>query len=185
MKFPSKNQQKSYKVKAYKSFETERLLLRPSTVQDAPFVFKLLNSPKWLKNIGDRNVKSVADAEHYIKEKMLPQLERLGFGNYFVIRKSDGVMMGSCGLYDRDGLEGVDIGFAFLPEYEGKGYAYESALRIKEAGFNEFGITKISAITSKGNLGSQKLIEKLGLTFQKVITLPDDDEELMFYSIEV
>ncbi len=167
----------------YKSFETERLFLRPSTLQDAPFVLKLLNTPKWLKNIGDRNVKSIADAEQYIKDKMLPQLERLGFGNYFVIRKSDGVTIGSCGLYDRDGLEGVDIGFAFLPEYEGKGYGYESAAKIKEAAFNEFGITKIGAITIRENIASQKLIEKLGLTFQKMVNLPDDEEELMYYSI--
>lgn len=172
-------------MKKYKSFETERLLLRPSSLADAPFVFKLLNSPKWLKNIGDRNVKSVEDAEGYIKEKMLPQLERLGFGNYFVIRKSDNVVMGSCGLYDRDGLEGVDIGFAFLPEYEGKGYGYESAARIKEAGLNEFGITKISAITIKENIASQKLIEKLGLTFQKMLTLPGEDVELMLYELKV
>jgi len=169
----------------YKSFETERLLLRPSALSDAPFVFKLLNTPKWIKNIGDRNVQSVADAAQYIQDKMLPQLERLGFGNYFVIRKLDNVIMGSCGLYDRDGLEGVDIGFAFLPAYEGKGYGFESASRIMKAGIEEFGVTKISAITIEENIASQKLIEKLGLTFQKMVNLPEDDVELMLYSLEV
>jgi [ribosomal protein S5]-alanine N-acetyltransferase len=165
-------------------FETERLLLRPSSLTYAPFVFELLNTPKWLANIGDRNVKSVADAERYIQEKMLPQFERLGFGNYFVIRKSDQVMMGSCGLYDRDGLEGVDIGFAFLPQYEGNGYGYECASKIMEVGVKDFGIKKISAITIEENIASRKLIEKLGLTFQKMVNLPGDNVELMLYTIE-
>ncbi|MFK7809837.1 MAG: GNAT family N-acetyltransferase [Saprospiraceae bacterium] len=172
-------------MKKYKSFETERLFLRPSAITDAPFVLELLNTPKWIKNIGDRNVKTLEDAELYIKEKMLPQLDRLGFGNYFITRKTDNVTIGSCGLYDRDGLEGVDIGFAFLPEHEGQGYAYESAVKIKEIGINEFGVKKISAITIEENVASRKLIEKLGLTFQKMINLPDDDVELMLYTLEV
>jgi len=185
-RYPSSSKSlNSNNMKKYKSFETERLYLRPSELTDAPFVFKLLNTPKWIQNIGDRNVKSVADAERYIQEKMLPQQERLGFGNYFVIRKSDGVIMGSCGLYDRDGLEGVDIGFAFLPEYESKGYGYESAARIMKAGVEEFGVRKISAITIPENIASQKLIEKLGLTFEKMMKLPDDDVELMLYTLEV
>jgi [ribosomal protein S5]-alanine N-acetyltransferase len=169
---------------SYPSFETERLLLQPSSLAYAPFVFELLNTPKWLANIGDRNVHSVADAEQYIEVKMLPQFERLGFGNYFVFRKADGVIMGSCGLYDRDGLEGVDIGFAFLPQYEGQGYGYECASKIMEVGVKDFGIKKISAITIPENIASQKLIEKLGLTFQKMVSLPGDDVALMLYTIE-
>ena len=97
------------------SIATERLVLKPTTLEDAAFILELLNSPKWLKFIGDRNVKSIAEAEAYIKERMLPQFERLGFTNNVVIRKADGKKIGACGLYDRDGLEGIDIGFAFLP----------------------------------------------------------------------
>ncbi len=167
-----------------KTFETERLLLRPTHIEDAEYLLKLLNSPKWLEFIGDRNVHSLEDAEAYIKEKMLPQYERLGYGNYMVIRKADGAKMGNCGLYDRDGLEAVDIGFAFLPDYEQQGYAYESARCILDAAFNEFKIPLIAAITTKANSGSQKLIEKLGLTFKKIINLPDDPEDLMLYEIK-
>jgi len=167
-----------------KSFETERLLLRPTNIEDAGYLLKLLNSPKWLEFIGDRNVHTIEDAKVYIKEKMLPQYERLGYGNYMVVRKTDGAKMGNCGLYDREGIEGVDIGFAFLPEYEGQGYGYESARCILDAGFNEFKIPLVAAITTKTNKGSQKLIEKLGLTFKKVVNLPDDPEDLMLYEIE-
>jgi len=166
-------------------FETERLLLRPAAMEDAAFYLNLLNSPKWLQNIGDRNVRSIEDAERYISEKMTPQLKRLGYSNYTVIRKSDNQNLGCCGLYDREGIEGVDIGFAFLPEYEGKGYAYESALKIKEIGITKFGIKKISAITIPENKSSQKLLEKLDFSFIKIINIPNDDEDLMLYEYHI
>ncbi|SEK71456.1 Protein N-acetyltransferase, RimJ/RimL family [Aquimarina amphilecti] len=167
-----------------KYYETDRLTLRPAAILDASFYLKLLNTPKWLRNIGDRNVKSIKDAEVYITEKMIPQLERLGYSNYTVIRKSDNIKIGCCGLYDREGIEGVDIGFAFLPEFEKKGYAYESASKMKELGISEFGIKKISAITIPENKSSQKLLEKLDFTFIKMMKIPNDDEDLMLYEYQ-
>jgi RimJ/RimL family protein N-acetyltransferase len=167
----------------YQSFETDRLILKPTSEEDAAFVLELLNMPKWLKYIGDRNVKTTEEAKTYIKTKNTPQFERLGFGNYTVIRKSDGVKVGNCGLYDREGLDGIDIGFAFLTQYEGQGYAFESANKIKEIGFEIFNIKKIGAITSKENLSSQKLLKKLGLKYIKPFTLPDDEEELMYFEM--
>ncbi len=168
-----------------KTFETERLLLRPAVVEDAAFVLELLNTPKWLQFIGDRNVKNLEAAKTYIKTRMLPQYERLGYGNYTVIRKRDSVKLGCCGLYDREGLDGVDIGFSFLPQYEGQGYGYESAHCIMMAGINQFGLQKIGAITVEENLASQRLIKKLGLIFNKKIRLGDDDEELLYYEFIV
>jgi len=168
----------------YKTFETERLILKPTSEADAEFIFELLNTKSWLKYIGDRNVKSVQSAKEYIKTKMLPQLKRLGYSNYTLIRKSDHSKIGSCGLYDREGLEGLDIGFAFLPQYERKGYAFEAANTLKNAAFNDFGINVISAITSKNNLSSQKLLEKLGLELTGTTILPNENEELLLYKIE-
>lgn len=169
--------------KKYHTFETERLTLRPCIEEDAQFIFKLLNCELWLKNIGDRNVKSHEEAGAYIRNKMHPQLKKLGFGNYTVIRKEDDAKMGTCGLHDREGLDGVDIGFAFLPEFEKQGYAFESANEIKKQGFELFSLQKINAITLPTNTSSQKLLEKLGLSFKKIIILPNDTEELMFYSL--
>jgi RimJ/RimL family protein N-acetyltransferase len=166
------------------TLETERLLLRPTHEEDAEFIYQLLNSPNWLKYIGDRKVYSVEDAKQYIRSKIYPQFERLGYANFTVIRKRDAVKLGSCGLYDREGLEGVDIGFAFLPNYEGKGYGFESASKILETGFEHFGITKIKGITTKNNIASQRLLEKLGLSYVRDIRIPDDDELLMLYEIE-
>ena len=170
-------------MKFYPFFETERLELHAVTEADASYQLAIMNTPKWIKNIGDRKVYTEKDAAKYISEKISPQFERLGYGNYKVIRKSDGQFLGNCGLYDRPGLEGVDIGFAFLPHYEKKGYAFESAQKLKEEAFANFGIKTISAITIPSNLSSQKLLEKLGLSFVKMIHLPNDDEELMLYQI--
>lgn len=168
----------------YKSFETERLSIRPTSESDSEFIFELLNTPKWLKYIGDRNIKTVENAKDHIKEKMIPQLEKLGYSNYTLIRKKDNQKIGTCGLYDREGIEGIDIGFALLPKYERKGYAFESSNRLKEAAFNEFGIKTISAITKKDNTSSQRLLEKLGLKRTGTTKLPNDDEELLLYTIE-
>lgn len=169
----------------YKTFETERLLIRPVLEKDSAFVLELLNTPKFLELIGDREVRTREQAELYIQKKMLPQLYRLGFGNYAVIRKTDGVLLGTCGLHDREGLEGVDIGFAFLPQHERQGYAYESAVRLKQAALEDFGIKQILGITSKANPASQKLLEKLGLNFESTITLPREEEEILLYRFSV
>lgn len=167
----------------YKSFETPRLTLKPTSIEDAAFVLELFNSPKWLRYIGDRNVHSIEDAKAYISAKIYPQLQRLGYANYTVIRKSDGIKMGSCGLYDREGLEGIDIGFAFLPDFEGQGFAFEAARKVLDFADDVFGIERIRAITTHDNSASQKLLEKLGLTFKKNIKLPNDEEELLMYEI--
>ena len=169
----------------YKIFETERLILKPTSEEDAEFIFELLNTPKWIKYIGDRNIRTVENARDYIKTKMLPQLKRLGFSNYTLIRKADNCKIGTCGLYDRDGLEGIDIGFAFFPEYEKKGYAFESANKLKNVAFNKLGLTEINAITVKDNISSQKLLEKLGMKLNGTTKLPNDNEELLLYKIEI
>lgn len=138
----------------YIKFETERLIIRPVTIDDA---------------------------RAYIENKMLPQLKELGYGNYTVIRKADKTKIGTCGLYNREGLDGIDIGFAFLPKFHGQGYAYESAKILKDAAFSKFNIQKLRAITMKENKSSQKLLEKLGLAYTKNIKIPNDHEELMLY----
>ena len=166
-----------------KTYETERLIIKLVDIDDSEFLMQLLNTEKWLKNIGDRNVHNLEDAHKYVREKNLPQIERLGFGNAVVILKSNNEKIGTVGLYDREGIDGVDIGFAFLEDYEGKGYAYESAKKIMDIGINDFGIKKVSAITLPENLSSIKLIERLGLKFKEVIRIPNDIEDLNLYEL--
>ena len=164
-----------------KNYETERLILKPADIEDADFFLKLYNLPSFIQFIGDRNLRTKEDAETYITSRFLPQIETLGFGNYVVIHKELNKKIGAVGIFEREGLDVLDIGFSFFPEFEGKGYAYESASNLKEIAKNDFGVSKLSAITSKENYSSQKLIEKLGLKFQKLVTLPDETEELMYY----
>lgn len=169
---------------SYRCFETERLLLRPTTLGDAGFIFRLMNTPKWLRFIGDRGIRSEADARTYIQERMLPQLERLGYSSYTLVRTEDQCILGSCGLYDREGVEGLDIGFAFLPEFEGKGYGYEAARCLLDAAFGEFCLDQVSAITAQDNAASQRLLEKLGLSRVGTVTLPGSTEILLLYRIQ-
>ena len=169
--------------KSYYSFETERLFIRPMILKDAPFLLSILNTPKWIANIGDRNVHSIADAQRYIQTKMLPQLVELGYGNYVIIRKSDKIIVGNCGLYNRDGVDGIDIGYALLPDYERNGYAFEATSKLLEVAENEFNLSKVSAITIKENRASQNLLEKLGLQFKESINIPNDDTALLLYVI--
>jgi ribosomal-protein-alanine N-acetyltransferase len=166
----------------YPSFETERLILRPTRLEDAAFVLELLNTPKWHQYIGDRGVRSISDAERYIQDRMMPQLERLGFGNYTVITKDSQLKIGSCGLYAREDSDEIDIGFAYLPAFEGKGYAYEAAQRIMQAAQSNFGLRSLRAFTTVNNLSSQKLLRKLGLEHTGMIHLPNDPEELMLFT---
>lgn len=170
-------------MKKFSSYETERLILKPFDKGDAAFLITLLNSPKWIKFIGQRNVHTIDDAEKYIEEKMTTQLNRLGYGNNVVIRKEGLLPMGACGLYERPGLDVVDIGFAFLETYEGKGYGMEAATKLLQVAKEDFNLTKVCAITDKENLTSQKLLSKLGLTFIKNIDM--GGEELMYYEVDL
>lgn len=172
-------------MKQQKSFETSRLILKPTTEEDAPFIFELFNSPKWLKYIGDKNIRTVENAKEFIKTKITPQFEKLGYGNYTIVRKDDSVKLGTCGLYDRDGLVGVDIGFAFLPQYEKKGYAFEASNKLKLFGIKEFGLQTIKGITKKNNVASQELLKKLGLHYSNTVILPNETEELLVFKLEV
>lgn len=167
----------------HKIFQTERLTLKPVSTDDVELIYRLYNEPKFIEFIGDRNIRTLEAAEKFITEKFLPHIKQFGFGNYVIIRKSDGEKLGTVGVFGREGLDVHDIGFALLPEFEGEGYAFEAANRLFEAAFSELGLKKISAITTHGNFRSQKLIEKLGLKFIKTVRLPGDDEELRYYEI--
>lgn len=168
-------------LEEYLQFETERLILKPTDNEDATFVLNVMNTPKWHQYIGDRNVKSLKGAEEYIQNRMRPLLEKSGFSNYTMILKSTNEKIGSCGLYDRDKIDGVDIGFALLPEYENQGYGFEAASKILSAAQYTFRLEKVSAITVPENLASRKLLEKLGLKEKELLNW--DGDELLLYEI--
>jgi len=169
----------------YDRFETERLLLLACTENDAELVLSLLNSPLFIRFVGDRNVRDLEAAKNYIRERMLPQMSRLGFGNYVMLRKSDGTKLGTCGLFDRPGLEGIDIGFGLLEAFHGRGYGYEASVCIRNAAFELFGIKLLRGITVKENKASRGLLEKLGMHYTRDVRLPGDTVDLMLYELSV
>jgi len=166
-----------------KVLETERLTLRLQTTEDADFILELVNDPSWLQFIGDRGVRTVEDAREYILNS-INMYEKSGFCFYLVERKEDNIPLGICGLVKRDALEDVDIGFAFLPTYWGKGYAYEAASAVLAYGLDTLGLKRIVAITTQDNHASAKLLEKVGLKFESLVQLSNDEEELRLFSLD-
>lgn len=165
----------------YRSFETGRMIIRPTTGLDAALILELFNTPKWLRYIGDRDIRSLESARAYIRNHIGDQYKRLGFGNYTLVRKTDQVPLGCCGLYDREGVPGIDLGFALLPAFEVQGYAYEAASRLKEAALTDFYLQEIYGITNPDNLASQKLLQKLGMRRIEVNLQPAAGARLLFH----
>ena len=147
--------------------ETERLILRKFVVGDAAFMLQIMNDPTWLKYIGDRNVHSVRDAEEYLINGAMQSYEANGFGFYIVLLRESLEPIGTCGLAKRDFLDLPDFGFAFLPSYTGKGFAFEVAEASLTFAGDELGLKELLAITLPKNERSIRLLEKLGFSFVK------------------
>ena len=161
--------------------ETGRLTLRKMDVGDADFICVLLNTPGWLKYIGDRGVRSKEDAEKYIQGRIVQPYTENGFEMYAMELKDNNLVIGTCGLIKRPGLDKVDIGFAILPLFENKGYIFEAASRVMQFAESILKLPSIAAITTADNQGSINIIKKLGFQYSKIITLSEDDENLLLF----
>lgn len=168
-----------------KTLQTERLQIRPMVaVQDAPFMLRLLNEPSWLRFIGDRGVRTLAQAQAYIEQGPVAMYASHGHGFCVVELRGQQQPLGICGLAQRDYLDSPDIGFAFLPEYCGQGYAFEAARAVLAHGQEALGLRRVLATTRAENLESQKLLGKLGLRFDRLIPHPDGSRELLLFATE-
>lgn len=169
--------------------ETKRLILRQFTLDDAPFILELLNTPTWLQFIGDRNVHSVEDAENYLLNGSIKSYAENGFGFYAVDEKAKtsdrtNQTIGMCGLIKRDTLPDIDIGFAFLPSLISKGFGFEIASAMLDYSLNVLRINRIIAIVNPDNEKSIGLIKKIGMQFEEMIKFGDDGKELMLFGIK-
>jgi RimJ/RimL family protein N-acetyltransferase len=162
--------------------ETDHLRLRQFKVSDGAFVVALVNTPGWLEHIGNRDIHTVEEAQLYLLTGPMTSYDKLGYGLYLVELKESGTPIGMCGLIKREVLSDVDIGFAFLPEYCGKGYAYEAATATLQYAHSRLGISNVVAITNKQNNSSINLLKKLGLVYQKTVKFPDDNEDLLLFA---
>jgi RimJ/RimL family protein N-acetyltransferase len=145
----------------------------------------LLNEPSFIQNIGDRGVRTLAEASSYILNGPIASYTQNGFGLYLVVLKKTNESIGICGLVKRDGLDDIDIGYAFLPKFWSKGYAFESALAVKAYAKNAIRLHRIVAITDPSNEGSIRVLEKIGLRFERMIKLSDDDIELKLFAVDL
>ena len=162
--------------------ETSRLIISKITLDDAPFFLELVNTPGWIKFIGDRKIKTIKQAQEAIKNGHLKSYQTYGFGFYKLqLKEQSNKTIGTCGLIKRDSIEHVEIGFAMLPDYDVKGFGFESSKAILELAKNQFNINEISAIALPTNVNSIKLLEKLGLSFEKRVKPFEDDEELLLF----
>ncbi len=164
---------------------SDRLQIRELTYEDAAFIVALVNTPGWIKYIGDRNIKTIEQAIDYLDNGPLKSYWENGFGLWLVEVKEKSKPIGMCGFLKRDYLDHPDIGFAFLPEYHGKGYAHESAQLCLSYAKNQLKLNIICAITLPGNQHSIKLLEKIGLKYIQPFHMPVNNEELFLYRTEL
>lgn len=164
--------------------ETERLRLRWLAPEDAAFILVLVNDPAWLRYIGDKGVRNLDDARAYIQNGPMAMYARVGFGLFLVELKHDTKPIGLCGLIKRETLEDVDLGFAYLPAYRGSGYGREAARATLEYGRKVAALHRIVAITSLDNEGSARLLEAVGMRFERLYDIPGEDRQVRLFAVE-
>lgn len=162
--------------------DTARLRLRTLTLDDAPFYVSVVNTPQFLYWLGDRKIRTEAQARDALAVGPLTMQSMRGFSIYLVERLSDGAAIGMCGLIKRDTLQDVDLGYAYLPDYAGQGYAVEAAIGVLGHA-KALGLTRVVAITSPGNDASDAVLRRAGMRFEKMVRLTPDDKELQLFSI--
>jgi RimJ/RimL family protein N-acetyltransferase len=160
------------------------LLLRRVALDDAAFMLSIWNDPAFIRNVGDRGIRTVKEAQAALEEGAFVLYEEFGYGPYCMELKEDGALAGICGLFRRDNLPHPDIGFAVLPDFYRSGLTIEAARAVVDHARDDLGIDYLTAIVSPDNAASIGLIEKLGLTFDRGITMPDE-EEISLYGMRL
>ncbi len=161
---------------------TERLVIQEASLHDSLFFLELLNSPNWIEFIGDRGVKTEKQASDYIEGSLINSYKKHGFGLFKMCLAESLTPIGLCGFVQRDYLNQPDIGFAILPEYEGKGYTFEACQAVMEYGTDELKLDSILGITTASNFKSRRLLTKIGLTEVGSVKPPKKDQEFLLYS---
>jgi len=161
--------------------ETQRLKIRHFNSDDAEFIVKLLNEPSFIENIADKGVRNRQDAIKYLQDGSILSYQKFGFGMNMVELKESGIPIGMCGLINRDELEDIDIGYAFLPEYTGKGFAKEAVLSVLQNARDQHRLRRVVAITAIDNQGSIRLLEKIGFNYDSMIRFYGEDSKLFVF----
>jgi RimJ/RimL family protein N-acetyltransferase len=162
--------------------ETERLNLRKLSESDAGFILELLNQPSFLSNIGDKGVRNTDDAIQYILTGPITNYERYGYGQWLVELKDSGLPIGMCGLTKKDYLPDPDIGYALLQKFWSRGYAVEAASAVMDYCSRVLGLRRIVAVVNPDNEASIRVLEKIGLKFDRMVKLSEERREIKLFT---
>jgi ribosomal-protein-alanine N-acetyltransferase len=166
--------------------ETERLTLREMSGADAPFVLEILNDPGFIRFVGDRGVRTVEGAARYVEERFAESYRRHGFGLWLVETKGERVPVGMCGLLKRgEPVPGVEVGYAFLPPFRSKGYAFEAASASARHAREVLGLDHLYAVVNPDNDISSRVLEKLGMKFERAVRLSGEESDVNLFSADL
>lgn len=165
--------------------ETQRLQLSHFTEIDAAFILRLLNEPSFIRHISDKNVRTLDDAVGYLRKGPMASVAIHGFGLGRVTRKDTGEAIGMCGLIQRPDFADVDIGYAFLPEHWGQGFAVEAVRGVLETAASVHGLQRVIAVVNPDNADSSRLLEKLGFVYEKMVRLAEGEPEIRQFGVRL
>ena len=163
--------------------DTERLELCRLTLDDAGLMLAIWNDPAFIRFVGDRGIRTIDEARVALEEGAFRLYAEHGIGPYRMTLKSDGCAVGICGLFRRDGLADTDIGFSTLPQYCGRGYGFEAASAVVAHARVDARLNRLTALVSPQNIASVRLIEKLGMMFEKMVRIPGDTADVRLYAM--
>lgn len=164
---------------------TERLSLREMSAADAGFVLEILNDPGFIRFVGDRGVRSLEDAARYASERFVESYRQNGFGLWLVETKDEKVPVGMCGLLKRKELNVVEVGYAFLPSFRARGYAFEAAAAVKTYARDVLKLPRLHAVVNPDNAVSIRVIEKLGMKYEHPVRLLGESSDISLYSTDL
>ncbi|AVP98865.1 hypothetical protein C7S18_17520 [Ahniella affigens] len=161
--------------------ETERLRLVRFEQQHAPELFRLMNDPDWLRFIGDRGIRTVDDAVRQIEERYDVHHREHGYGFCAVLEKQTSNLVGLCGLIQRDTLPEIDLGYALLPEFRGRGYVQEVARACLDYARDHLGRNQVLAIVNSDNQRSISVLVRLGFVYRGPYRVPGEERDIALY----
>ena len=165
--------------------ETERLRLREMSEGDAEFVLEILNDEGFKRFVGDRGVRTLEGAARYIEERFVGSYRQHGFGLWLVEAKDEAVPVGICGLWKRKELNVVEVGYAFLPPFRSKGYAFEAASAAQVYARDVLGLARLYAVVNPDNAISIRVLEKLGMRFERAVRLLGETSDVRLFSADL
>jgi len=163
------------------ALDTPRLQLRRLTIDDAAFILALYNDPDFIRNIADRGLRTVDDARAFIQRGPSSAYANVGYGLLCVTERTTGTAIGVCGLVRRSELPDSDLGFALLPAWRGCGYAREAAGAVVNFAYSQLHLPRLLGIVLPANTPSIRVLEAVGMRFERMLNWPADGSMLQVY----